>query len=92
MSRNNQIVIVEKNYNGKIEIEVEELKKLLDEAYDNGYSYGVEVGKNSLHNYWWTVNTDKIYTTGTPDYIYHPVVTCNSANAQSVSSSAKDVK
>lgn len=55
MGRNNQIVIVEKSYNGKIEIEVEEFRKLLEEAYDNGYCYGIEVGKNSIHNYYSTI-------------------------------------
>ena len=35
-----RIVIVEKNKDGKIELATEELQKMLDDAYNQGYSDG----------------------------------------------------
>lgn len=40
------------NENGKIEFTKQELEKLLDEAYKEGYSDG-----NNKYNYPWTINT-----------------------------------
>ena len=34
------VVVVEKNKDGKIELTKDELQKMLDEAYDKGYSDG----------------------------------------------------
>lgn len=54
-----RIVVIEKNENGKVELTKEELQKMLDDAYYQGYSDGK--GSNdtiTYPSYPWTVTND----------------------------------
>lgn len=51
------IKIFEKNKNGKIQLDIKELDKILNEAYWEGYNYG-------SHNTW--IYTSPLYYTNAP--------------------------
>lgn len=55
------IKIFEKNKNGKIQLDIKELDKILNEAYWEGYYHG-------SHNTW--TYTTPNYWTGTSPYIF----------------------
>lgn len=59
-----RIVVIEKNKNGKIELTQEELQKMLDDAYNQGYMDGkVRYETITVHpSYpiWYTTTKDSI--------------------------------
>ena len=70
-----RVVVVEKNKDGKIELAKDELQKMLDEAYNQGYVDGKATKWDTItypsHPWWYvstssnTVATDKITLNGT---------------------------
>ena len=69
-----RVVVVEKNRDGKIELAKDELQKMLDEAYSQGYSDGKATRWDTItypSHPWYvstssnTVATDKITLNGT---------------------------
>lgn len=68
------VIVVEKNKDGKIEFTKDELQKMLDEAYNQGYSDGKATRWDTItypSNPWYvstssnTVGSDKITLNGT---------------------------
>ena len=64
------VVVVEKNKDGKIELAKDELQKMLDEAYNQGYSDGKATKWDTItypSHPWYvnTVTTDKVTLNGT---------------------------
>ena len=57
-----RIVIVEKNEAGKIELTKEELQKMLDDAYNQGYTDGNRPTTITTSTYWPSPTYDAINT------------------------------
>jgi hypothetical protein len=67
-----RVVVIEKNKDGKIELTKEELQKMLDDAYTQGYADGkVRYDTITYPSYPWytttttTTNADKLTLNGT---------------------------
>lgn len=61
-----RVVVIEKNKNGKIELSKEELQKMLDDAYIQGYTDGKgQCYTLTYPSYPWYINTATNATTTT---------------------------
>jgi len=71
-----RVVVIEKNKDGKIELTKEELQKMLDDAYTQGYTDGkgrYETITYPSHPFWW-------YATTTANTINNDAITLNSTD------------
>ena len=81
-----RVVVVEKNKDGKIELTKDELQKMLDDAYNQGYSDG----RSKLYDtITYPSTTPVLYTTTNEDrkFVNKPEITCT---AESVLNSIND--
>jgi len=70
-----RIVVIEKNEAGKVELTKEELQKMLDDAYNQGYADGNR-STTVTYPYWpYTVLTNDPCSISSKDYV---TITCQS--------------
>lgn len=80
-----RVVVVEKNKDGKIELTKDELQKMLNDAYNQGYSDGSSKRYDTIT---YPITTPVWYSTAeTPKIIDKPEITCT---AESVLNSIND--
>lgn len=79
------IKVFEKNKNGKIQFSIQELEKILNEAYWEGYNYASRnVWTYTTPNYWTGTSSPYIFTSNASSATITGTITNNTTNTNTL--------